>query len=105
MPLEGDTNFKKLKKAYAKGTELKGKTLGVLGFGRIGQTVSRFLKQEKIDFVAIDIDPLRTRTAREAGENVLFGSSRQTELLKAAHLSKAKLAFGYKLGVNKNRKK
>ncbi len=69
----------------------------ICGFGRVGQTVSRFLKQEAIDFVAIDIDPLRTRTAREAGENVLFGSSRQTELLTAAHLSKAKLvviAFG-----------
>jgi CPA2 family monovalent cation:H+ antiporter-2 len=69
----------------------------ICGFGRIGQTVSRFLKQESIDFVAIDIDPLRTRTAREAGENVLFGSSRQTELLTAAHLSQAKLvviAFG-----------
>ena len=69
----------------------------ICGFGRVGQTVSRFLKQESIDFVAIDIDPLRTRTAREAGENVLFGSSRQTELLNAAHLSQAKLvviAFG-----------
>jgi len=69
----------------------------ICGFGRIGQTVSRFLKQDKIDFVAIDIDPLRTRTAREAGENVLFGSSRQTELLNAAHLLQAKLvviAFG-----------
>jgi len=69
----------------------------ICGFGRVGQTVSRFLKQETIDFVAIDIDPLRTRKAREAGENVLFGSSRQTELLKAAHLSQAKLvviAFG-----------
>ncbi len=69
----------------------------ICGFGRIGQTVSRFLKQEAIDFVAIDIDPLRTTKAREAGENVLFGSSRQTELLEAARLSKAKLvviAFG-----------
>lgn len=69
----------------------------ICGFGRIGQTVSRFLKQESIDFVAIDIDPLRTRKAREAGENVLFGSSRQTELLNAAHLMQAKLvviAFG-----------
>jgi CPA2 family monovalent cation:H+ antiporter-2 len=69
----------------------------ICGFGRVGQTVSRFLKQEFIDFVAIDVDPLRTRTAREAGENVLFGSSRKTELLNAAHLSKAKLvviAFG-----------
>jgi monovalent cation:H+ antiporter-2, CPA2 family len=69
----------------------------ICGFGRIGQTVSRFLKQESIDFVAIDIDPLRTTKAREAGENVLFGSSRQNELLEAAHLSTAKLvviAFG-----------
>lgn len=69
----------------------------ICGFGRIGQTVSRFLKQDKIDFVAIDVDPLRTQKAREAGENVLFGSSRQTEILNAAHLAKAKLvviAFG-----------
>ena len=69
----------------------------ICGFGRIGQTVSRFLKQESIDFVAIDIDPLRATKAREAGENVLFGSSRQAELLHAAQLSKAKLvviAFG-----------
>lgn len=69
----------------------------ICGFGRIGQTVSRFLKQESIDFVAIDIDPLRATKARDAGENVLFGSSRQAELLHAAQLSKAKLvviAFG-----------
>lgn len=69
----------------------------ICGFGRVGQTVSRFLKQDNIDFVAIDIDPLRTRKAREAGENVLFGSSRQAELLHAAHIEKAKLvviAFG-----------
>lgn len=69
----------------------------ICGFGRIGQTVSRFLKQEGIDFVAIDIDPLRTRKARDAGENVLFGSSRKTEILNAAYLAEAKLvviAFG-----------
>ena len=69
----------------------------ICGFGRVGQTVSRFLKQESIDFIAIDIDPLRTTRAREAGENILFGSSRQLELLNAANLSKAKLvviAFG-----------
>ncbi len=41
MPLEGDKSFKSLKKNYGKGTELRGKTLGVLGFGRIGQATAR----------------------------------------------------------------
>lgn len=40
MPSEGHTNFKALKKAY-KGTELQGKTLGIIGFGRIGQAVAK----------------------------------------------------------------
>lgn len=41
MPLEGDANFKALKKNYAKGVELRGKTLGIIGFGRIGQEVAK----------------------------------------------------------------
>ena len=41
MPLEGEANFKGLKKAYAKGMELRGKTLGIIGFGRIGQEVAK----------------------------------------------------------------
>ena len=41
MPLDGDTRFKDLKKNYAKGTELRGKTLGIIGFGRIGREVAR----------------------------------------------------------------
>ena len=41
MPLEGDSNFKKLKKSFAKGSELKNKTLGIIGFGRIGQEVAK----------------------------------------------------------------
>ncbi|MBJ05219.1 MAG: 3-phosphoglycerate dehydrogenase [Flavobacteriales bacterium] len=41
MPLEGDTNFKKLKKTYSHGIELRGKKIGIIGFGRIGQEVAK----------------------------------------------------------------
>jgi len=54
MPLEGDSKFKNLKKAYAKGTELKGKTLGVLGFGRIGQATAKVAIGAGMKVVAFD---------------------------------------------------
>ncbi|MDR2121869.1 MAG: D-2-hydroxyacid dehydrogenase [Flavobacteriaceae bacterium] len=41
MPLEGDTNFSALKKSYGGALELGGKTLGVIGFGRIGAEVAK----------------------------------------------------------------
>ncbi len=41
MPLDGDTQFNELKKAYANGIELHGKTIGIIGFGRIGQAVAK----------------------------------------------------------------
>ena len=41
MPLEGDTKFNQFKKSYAKGIELRGKTIGILGFGRIGQATAK----------------------------------------------------------------
>lgn len=54
MPLEGDSNFNKLKKAYAKGIELKGKTLGVLGFGRIGQATAKVALGAGMKVIAFD---------------------------------------------------
>ncbi|MEQ8909045.1 MAG: D-2-hydroxyacid dehydrogenase [Vicingaceae bacterium] len=42
MPEKGNSDFKTLKKAYAKGIELRGKTLGIYGFGRIGQALAEY---------------------------------------------------------------
>lgn len=39
MPLEGETHFDAMKKSFSKAYELSGKTLGVIGFGSIGQEV------------------------------------------------------------------
>ena len=54
MPLEGESKFKELKKSYAKGVELKGKTLGIIGFGRIAQGVGRVAKIFGMELHAYD---------------------------------------------------
>ena len=54
MPLEGDTHFEGLKKAYANGVELRGKTLGIIGFGRIGQAVAKMALGLGMKVVAAD---------------------------------------------------
>ncbi|WP_299527124.1 D-2-hydroxyacid dehydrogenase [uncultured Lutibacter sp.] len=54
MPLEGDTKFKQFKKSYAKGIELRGKTLGVIGFGRIGQATAKIALGLGMKVVAFD---------------------------------------------------
>ncbi len=54
MPLEGDTNFKGLKKAFAKGVELKGKTLGIIGIGRIGQATAKIALGAGMKVIAFD---------------------------------------------------
>ncbi len=54
MPLEGDTNFEGLKKAYANGIELRGKTIGIVGFGRIGQAVAKMALGLGMKVIAAD---------------------------------------------------
>ena len=54
MPVEGDTNFAGLKKAYTKGIELRGKTIGIIGFGRIGQEVAKIALGLGMNVVAAD---------------------------------------------------
>lgn len=63
----------------------------ICGFGRVGQTVSRFLKSEAVPFVALDVDPVRVAEAQAAGENVQFGHARDKAILEAACADNAKL--------------
>lgn len=55
MPIEGNTNFGGLKKAYAKGVELRGKTLGVVGFGRIGRETAKVALGLGMDVIYTDL--------------------------------------------------
>ena len=54
MPLEGDTKFKILKKNYAGGSELRGKTMGIIGFGRIGQETAKIALGVGMNVIAHD---------------------------------------------------
>lgn len=54
MPISGNTEFAKLKKNYEKGTELRGKTIGIIGIGRIGQEVARIAFCLGMNVIATD---------------------------------------------------
>jgi D-3-phosphoglycerate dehydrogenase len=55
MPLEGDSRFKDLKKSYANGIELRGKTIGIIGFGRIGSEVAKIALGLGMKVIASDM--------------------------------------------------
>ncbi|TDF39555.1 potassium transporter [Alteromonadaceae bacterium M269] len=65
----------------------------ILGFGRVGQSVSRLLKLEKIPYLVVDMDPARVQEARLAGEPVLFGDVRQRDILLGSGIQSAKLVM------------
>ncbi|MGH8750440.1 MAG: cation:proton antiporter, partial [Burkholderiales bacterium] len=62
----------------------------ICGYGRSGQNLARFLEQENIPFVALDLDPQRVKEAAAAGDNVVYGDAGRREVLVAAGLMRAK---------------
>ncbi len=58
MPEKGASDFKVLKKKYAKGVELRGKTLGIVGFGRIGQSLAQYALGCGMKVIAHDRNPI-----------------------------------------------
>lgn len=63
----------------------------ICGFGRVGQILSRFLEQESIHSVSLDLDPLRISSSALAGEHAFYGDARRTEVLAAAGLARARM--------------
>ncbi|MBZ0127042.1 MAG: cation:proton antiporter [Rhodocyclaceae bacterium] len=63
----------------------------ICGYGRIGQSVGRFLDEERIAFVALDLDPARVREAHRAGEPVYYGDSAEGDILDAVGVERARL--------------
>ena len=61
----------------------------ICGYGRSGQAMARLLRQQKIPFIALDIDPDRVRLAAAAGDSVVFGDAATTAALVAAGLGRA----------------
>jgi CPA2 family monovalent cation:H+ antiporter-2 len=62
----------------------------ICGYGRSGQYLGRFLREENIPYIALDIDPSRVLEASAAGENVIFGDAARRVVLEAAGGARAK---------------
>ena len=59
------------------------------GYGRVGQNVGRVLESQGFEYLAMDLDPFRVRTAREAGEPVIYGDAADERVLSAVGLEHA----------------
>jgi K+:H+ antiporter len=61
----------------------------ICGYGRSGQYMARFMEQEHVSYVALDLDPERVREAAAAGDTVVYGDASRRETLVAAGISRA----------------
>ncbi len=62
----------------------------ICGYGRSGQALARFMEQEHIHFIALDLDSGHVREAAAAGNRVVYGDAAKREVLLAAGLMRAK---------------
>jgi CPA2 family monovalent cation:H+ antiporter-2 len=61
----------------------------ICGYGRVGQNLARILEQEGFEYIALDMDPFRVRTARQAGDPVNYGDASQPNVLESVGLVNA----------------
>jgi CPA2 family monovalent cation:H+ antiporter-2 len=61
----------------------------ICGFGRVGQNIARVLEQSGFEYIALDVDPYRIRTGRQAGDPVVYGDAGQVKVLENVGLAHA----------------
>jgi CPA2 family monovalent cation:H+ antiporter-2 len=61
----------------------------ICGFGRVGQNIARVLEQTGFEYIALDVDPYRIRTGRQAGDPVVYGDAGQVKVLENVGLAHA----------------
>ena len=79
-----------LEEIASQNAELHGHVV-MCGYGRVGQSIGRFLRSEHKDFVALDYDPDRIEEAAKADSCVHYGDARRGDLLRAVGLDRARL--------------
>ena len=61
----------------------------ICGFGRVGQNIARVLEQNGFEYIALDLDPVRIRAGRQAGDPVVYGDASQMGMLENVGLASA----------------
>ncbi|MFI8374331.1 cation:proton antiporter [Pseudomonas helleri] len=79
-----------LEEIAAQSAELHGHVV-LCGYGRVGQSIGRFLRSEHFEFVALDYDPDQIQEAAKGDNNVHYGDARRADLLRAVGLDRARL--------------
>ena len=82
-------NNQNIQKIDEVGKDMKDHVI-LCGYGRSGQFLARFLKEEGISYIAIDMDANRVNDASNAGDIVMFGDASRRLVLNAAGLNRAK---------------
>ncbi len=65
----------------------------IIGFGRVGQSIAKMMRLEKLGFLVLDIDPIRVQESRTAGEHIYYGDAEQKSILLSAQLKQVKLVI------------
>ncbi|HEX4241828.1 MAG TPA: cation:proton antiporter [Steroidobacteraceae bacterium] len=92
----GPPNTEAMREARAMRAVAERDHVVICGFGRVGQNIARVLEQTGFEYIALDLDPYRIRTGRQAGDAVVYGDAGEAKVLEnvgVAHASCVVITF------------